>query len=669
MLVKQVPDLRVGSVGVHADGTIDRGAAPPITNPADLHAVEAAVGLADDVVALSMGPPTADAALRDAIAGGAGRGVLLCDHLLAGSDTWATANALAAAIRHLGGADLVVCGLTALDGETGQVGPSVAERLGWAQVTGCESVTVEAGNVVARRIVEGGYEVVRATLPAVITVGETGFAPRYPSLPARRRAQSAVIETLDAATLGLGADDVGLAASPTKVARMAAAPWPERGCRFVGDDIGYDALVAELEQRGALAPRDDAGQPPPAIETPTAGNAVAEGPAALWVVCATVDGRLDRASCELLSAAVDLAPALGGGVGALVLTDDAGSVVADAGRHGADVVHLAVHAALVPYRTEPWSRTVVDAIRRYQPEAVLFAATTAGRDLAPRVASALSTGLAADCTGLYVDAWTRQGVTYDRLLHMVRPAMAGGVLATCLCPQRRPQMATVRPGVFAVRDVHRLPSVVEVAFTPHPDDDRVVVIERHTSAADVDLRDADVVIAGGAGCDTASWHLVEEPRVRHRGARRRIPRRRGGRPRRAGAADRSDGRHGAAAVVRRLRHLRGAAARGGHAGLRHDRGDQPRSRRRGVPPGPLRHRRRRPRRAPRTDRSVPPADLTPPGCRRSTAQLRCRACSSSGWLVMRRVRVWPIGRTAGGAPAASSSASPLMRSSRRGTSC
>ena len=123
VLLKQVPDLRLGGVGVRADGTIDRAAAQPITNPADLHALEAALQLADEVCALSMGPPQAETTLRDALAVGAQRAVLVCDHLLAGSDTWATANALAAAVRWIGDVDLVLCGISALDGETGQVGP------------------------------------------------------------------------------------------------------------------------------------------------------------------------------------------------------------------------------------------------------------------------------------------------------------------------------------------------------------------------------------------------------------------------------------------------------------------------------------------------------------------------------------------------------------------
>ncbi len=255
------------------------------------------------------------------MAAGATRAVLLCDHVLAGSDTWATANALAAAITWIGGADLVLCGISAIDGETGQVGPSVAQRLGWPQATACESLAVDGESLIARRVVEGGYERLRLPLPAVVTVGETGFAPRYPTLPARRRAASAPIEHIDAADVGLGPADVGLAASPTKVARMSPAPWPDRGCKFVGDDgFGYDELVVELIDRGAFAGRETWRRLP----NRRSPEEVSEGPihdgeASVWVVCQVIDGALDRASLELLSKATTLAPALGGGVGAVLL--------------------------------------------------------------------------------------------------------------------------------------------------------------------------------------------------------------------------------------------------------------------------------------------------------------------------------------------------------------
>ncbi|MGB8861702.1 MAG: FAD-binding protein [Ilumatobacteraceae bacterium] len=521
VLVKQVPDLRLGGVGVRADGTIDRTSAPPITNPADLHAIEAAVQLADEVYAVSMGPPQAEETLRTAVAAGASRALLLCDHAFAGSDTWATANALAAAVRWIGGVDLVLCGSSALDGETGQVGPSVATRLGWPQATGCEALSTESGSLIARRVVEGGYERLRLPLPALATIGETGFAPRYPTMLQRRRGAAAVIERVTAADLGIEPGTVGLTASPTKVAKMTPSPWPDRGCRFVGDDgFGYDELVNELVRRGAFVQGSVVADEPVAVPmAPEAASAATVdgaphlGDAAVWVVCQLSDGTLDRASLELLSKATELAPALGGGVGAVVLAgseDAVGPAAAVAGRHGADVVYTAHDPVLANYLAEPFARVIVDAARRHRPNAIVFAATTTGRDLAPRVASMLDTGLAADCTGLYVDDWTRQGATYEGLLHMVRPAMAGGVLATCLCPVARPQMATVRPGVFEVRADLRRPHVEQLEVALTAEDRRVEVIERRTSRADVDLRDAEVVIAGGAGCDAASWHLVED---------------------------------------------------------------------------------------------------------------------------------------------------------------
>lgn len=510
VLVKQVPDLRLGSVGVRPDGTIDRAAAAPITNPADMHAVEAAVQLADEVCALSMGPPSADKTLREALESGATRAVLLSDHVLAGSDTWATANALAAAIRWIGAVDLVLCGISAIDGETGQVGPSVAQRLGWPQATACESLEIEDGSLLARRVVEGGYERLRLPMPAVVTVGETGFAPRYPTLPMRRRAAGLPIERVTAADVGLDSTCVGLSASPTKVAKMTPSPWPDRGCRYIENGFGFDDLITALIDRGAFTGRErgaDEIETASSIAAPAAP--VFEGDASVWVVGQLVGGQLDRASLELLGKASSLAPQLGGGVGAVVLADEVGDAVQMAARHGADVVYVAEDPRLSVYRAEPHARVLADAIRARHPNVVLFAATTTGRDLAPRLSSMLDTGLAADCTDLYVDSWSRQGVTYEGLLHMVRPAMAGGVLATCLCPEARPQMSTVRPGVFKLDAQPRVPRVERLDVALNESDLRVDVVERRISTADVDLRDADVVIAGGAGCDHARWDLVE----------------------------------------------------------------------------------------------------------------------------------------------------------------
>jgi electron transfer flavoprotein alpha subunit len=513
VLIKQVPDLRGAPIGMRPDGTIDRAGAPAITNPADLHALEAALCTADEVWALSMGPPNAEKALREAVSIGATRAVLLCDRALAGSDTWATANALAAAIRHLGGCDLVMCGISALDGETGQVGPQVATRLGWPQATGCEAIALDGATVIARRIVEGGFERLRLPLPALVTVAETAFSPRYPSLMGRRRAKAAIVERLDAGDLGLDASTVGLNASPTKVAHMKPVPSAERSCRFVGTDgLTYDGLIRALVEVGAFTTPGDRSIP--RDESAVTGGPVPTesfvGDPAVWVVCELHDGKPARVSLELLSKATDLAPALGGGVAAVVAGDDTSAAVDELTRHGVDAVFVADDEVFTPYRAEPHARLIAQLAAARSPSAILFGATTTGRDLAPRVAAMLDTGLAADCTDLVVAPWERRGMRYEALLHQIRPAMAGGVLATCVCPEARPQMATVRPGTFELRAAPRQSHIQIVPVAVEPTDLRVEVIDRETSTTHLGIADADVIIAGGAGCDASSWHLVEE---------------------------------------------------------------------------------------------------------------------------------------------------------------
>jgi electron transfer flavoprotein beta subunit len=289
---------------VRPDGTIDRARAGAVTNPADLHALEAALNIADEVWALSMGPAHAEKALREALSLGATRAVLLCDRTLAGSDPWATANTLAAAIGMLGDADLVLCGISAIDGETGQVGPEVATRLDWPQATGCESLEIDGTTLIARRIVEGGFERLRLPLPAVVTIAETAFAPRYPTMTGRRRARTAIVERLDAGQLGLDPSTVGLAASPTKVAHMEPVQLPERSCRFVGaEGLTYDGLVRALVDGGGLAAPADGSRPTdePAEPSDLPLAAPFSGDPSVWVVCELHDGAPARVSLELLS--------------------------------------------------------------------------------------------------------------------------------------------------------------------------------------------------------------------------------------------------------------------------------------------------------------------------------------------------------------------------------
>ena len=184
VLAKQVPDTRnVGKDAMTAEGTVNRAALPAIFNPEDLNALELALRLKDECVGstvhiLSMGPMRAADIIRDAIFRGADGGYLLTDRKFAGADTLATSYALSCALRQIG-ADVIVAGRQAIDGDTAQVGPQVAEKLGLPQVTYAEQVVqVKESSIVVRRRLERGVEVVESPLPAVITVNSSAAEVR-----------------------------------------------------------------------------------------------------------------------------------------------------------------------------------------------------------------------------------------------------------------------------------------------------------------------------------------------------------------------------------------------------------------------------------------------------------------------------------------------------------
>jgi electron transfer flavoprotein beta subunit len=221
--IKQVPDTSEVRINPETN-TLMREGVPSIINPYDMHALEAALAIKDKngatVTALTMGPPQADAALRDAVAMGADEAVLLSDRAFAGSDTWATSNSLSAAIRLLG-FDLIICGKQAIDGDTAQVGPGIAEFLDIphvAYVGKIVGVTPETATV--HRLMDDGYDVVEARLPALLTVVKELNEPRMPSIKGKMRAKKIEIRKLGRADVGLDEKEVGINGSPTQVRKI-----------------------------------------------------------------------------------------------------------------------------------------------------------------------------------------------------------------------------------------------------------------------------------------------------------------------------------------------------------------------------------------------------------------------------------------------------------------
>jgi electron transfer flavoprotein beta subunit len=227
--VKQVPASDEVQFD-HVQKKVVREGVELVINPLDLHGIEAALKIKDatgaEVVAVSLGPPPAEKALRRAIAMGCDRGVLVCDREFAGSDTLSTSKALAAVVSKLGGADLILCGDHTTDGDTGQVPAELAEMLGIPQATYGAEVEAADGRVTVKRVLTGLLETIETPMPALVTVTKAIGKPRRPSLVGLKRARTAEVTTMTAADLGLTKADVGWDGSPTKT--LSAYPPPSR---------------------------------------------------------------------------------------------------------------------------------------------------------------------------------------------------------------------------------------------------------------------------------------------------------------------------------------------------------------------------------------------------------------------------------------------------------
>ena len=258
------------------------------------------------------------------------------------------------------------------------------------------------------------------------------------------------------------------------------------------------------------------------------GGAPASGAGDVWVVVEQHDGVAAEVSLELLGRARELADTLGVQVGA-VLAGAGAPVRALAPAlvaRGADTVYLADHEALAQYLALPYTAVVSHLVREHRPQIVLYGATTTGRDLAPRVASTLRTGLTADCTDLRIGDFTAKGQEYADLLYQIRPAFGGNIIATIVSPEHKPQMATVREGVMVMpeADEGRTGTVVEVpverSSAAVADAGRIVLtdadfvvtlVRRVQEEKSVDLKGARVVVSGGVGVGSREgFALVEE---------------------------------------------------------------------------------------------------------------------------------------------------------------
>ncbi len=433
--------------------TIIREGVPSEVNPFDLLGLVRAVELKrspdDEVVVVSMGPPGASEGLTNCVALGADRAVLVTDRALAGSDTLATSRALSLALLREK-PDLIICGRNSTDGETGQVGPEIAELLGLPHVSHVRKLDLsdDGKSVIVERMTDEGFQTLECDLPALICVTE-GVAPElYPNKEQMDRAQEIPTEEVTCADLltdrpARASGDLsqfGAAGSPTWVDEIRLVE-PNRLGVLLEDVTPEDAAkqVADaLRQRLAeLAAESgaDSDKNGPAVLPRYPGS----NEKSIWVVAETTRQGLAHVTLEMLGKARELTQFTKSEVVAVLIAPQQDDTIAELSFHGADRVLVLDNSQIGPVFGRAVGQALARAVQGENPYAVLFASTPDGRDLASRLAARLELGLTGDAIGLEIDAEGR--------LVQLKPALGGNVMAPILS-KTLPNLVTLRPGLL-----------------------------------------------------------------------------------------------------------------------------------------------------------------------------------------------------------------------------
>ena len=505
ILVKQVPMAE--SLQLGPDGRLERDQSPLEMNPYCRRAVTKGVELAQLTggrsTVFTLGPPSAEDVLREAIAGGVDYGVHLCDPAFAGSDTLATSRALSAALQKCGPFDLVLVGRNSIDGDTGQVGPQLAQLCDLAFAAGVRSLDLRDRTLRLRLEHEDGDQELETDLPALLSVAERLCSPCKVDVPGREAVDSGLIRRLRASDLGPG--PWGYDGSPTRVGSLRVMNHARLGRRLSGSPQEQTELAVRLlVERGALTNGATATGSPSAREV-SGLSAPSTHPEK--VVAVVLEGDRPKVNVEMLSAAGVIADELHGQVFAFQSgqarnllppsdSDDGGASThtsADVlASFGIDELRI-VEGVSAP---EDLSRLLVDWAAISRPWAILSPSTDFGREIAARTAAALSAGLVGDAIALDI---------VDGELVAAKPAFSGGLIAeiTCLSDIR---MATVRPGVLPIKvnrtgngrvGIDSVDPVRRVRPGLYEKNDDVEVLAR-----------AQVVIGVGAGLEPADYQRL-----------------------------------------------------------------------------------------------------------------------------------------------------------------
>jgi electron transfer flavoprotein alpha subunit len=533
-LMKQVPlasEMRMGE-----DGLMDRTKAKSMINVDCSFGLEAGLQLKNQnpdakLIVCSMGPPSFEESLKKALALGYDEAYLLSDRKLGGSDTYATGLALSTLLKHLGygkgkGLDsdfVIVAGRQTSDGDTAHVPSQVAENMKIPQGTFIETANLVDGRIHAKRIIEGGYQMMSLPIPCALSFTPTGIPPRRAKLSGAIKARNSSITMFNIDDIGLGTEHIGLgtpgeSGSPTIVSKVATIKSERAEAKMAHNtdefmtnfESGKNTLEVKEKKEKKEKKRDES------LKVIDFRN----GASGILTWAEVVKGQISRPSLELLTPARDLANSLEEGtkVTTLLIGHNVQDLAKELIAYGSDEVIIVDDKRLEEYRILPFSEIFAQVIKKNNYEIALFAATTAGRELAPRIGVKTNSGVTADCTELVIgehkhrNKQTKEQVIYAPILESRRPTYGESKLATIIgfvCPQ----ISTARAGTFAVPPKDETREGKISTFKPRLTKNEFVsdIIETVIGEAGGQaLFEADIIVAGGRGTAGDDMKLVKD---------------------------------------------------------------------------------------------------------------------------------------------------------------
>lgn len=494
--IKQVPEKP--EQRLNNEKVVERSNGNLVINEFDRYAIEAALRIKEkcdaEIIALSMGNQKAESVLRDASAMGVDRTILLTDNIFSGSDTQATTYILSQAINKLGRFDLVLCGRQSSDGDTAQVGPQLSEKLGAGLVTNVSKIIFEDGNFFCEHLMDGLYIRRRISFPTVITVNRSVGEPRIPTIRNILKSQQALVVKWTSSDLSVQKNRCGSEGSPTKVDRVikskiikktpaVIAGTPEQQakeilsiiCRNYKKDFHKDNEKLDYNREIIYEQMD----------IYKAQNTE------IWILGEQRKGEIIDVTWEIASKCKEIYKEHKMCCLILLhelLEKDIEKVV----KYGIRKVYiLPTNIADVDVISQ--GKILTELLARGQPNALLIGATDRGRALAPWLASRLMTGITADCIDLKLN-----DESGDELIQ-IRPAFSGNIIAEIKCPEARPQIATIRQGMWKKKyckvDYQLNIIQVQTQWQQTSSTDDIVV----STEDDFNISNSHFIIEGGRG--------------------------------------------------------------------------------------------------------------------------------------------------------------------------